>query len=70
MMCEKCKFAIWEEGVVVDCKKDLPEPEWNEEEECFECEEYKYYDPVEESIDAQFEEGDRLYHEMRDEGLL
>ena len=62
--CEGCKYARRDEWGDFYCKMNCPEPEWNEDEEEYECDEYEMYDPFEEE-DARAELADRKYDEMR-----
>ena len=43
-MCEDCRFAVWDVDDFgrtsydpEDCRKHVPEPFWNEEAECYDC---------------------------------
>lgn len=69
-MCENCKYALRYELDNFECRENCSEPEWNEEEECFECECYKYYDPEYEEMVAREVWADMKYDEMRDERML
>ena len=72
-MCEHCKYAIWEDGVVVDCRKDLPEPKWDDYEECYDCEEFRgrsYHEAVMTNEEIAREiRADMVYDEIRDRGI-
>lgn len=46
--CETCACFFMDEWFVPNCRKDLPEPEYNEEEESYDCEGYEMFDPLEE----------------------